>query len=94
MFLLIGIRWRLYKGGVENSEGPAGGAGGEIDQPLQDFGLLRAGDGVLAIDEKARHAVDAQPVGMQIFGMDGLSGFGRIQKAQPAECGCRYPRPR
>ena len=44
-----------------------------IEQPFQNFGLLRAGNGLLPCDNEAGHAIDPETMGAKVFGMHRLS---------------------
>jgi hypothetical protein len=44
-----------------------------IQQPFQNFGLLRAGKGLLPCDNDAGHAIDPETMGAKVFGMHRLS---------------------
>lgn len=44
-----------------------------IQQPFQHFGLLRAGNGLLPGNNETGHAIDAQPMRAEVFGMHRFS---------------------
>ena len=48
---------------------------GDIQQPFQHLGFLRAGDGLLPGNDEAGHAIDPQPMGAEVFGMHRLGLF-------------------
>jgi hypothetical protein len=56
--------------------------GGQVDQPFEHLGFLSTGDGVLAVDQKAGNPVDAQPVGVQVFGVDEFGALGGGKESQ------------
>ena len=63
---------------------------GDVEQALDHFGLLRAGDGMPAADDEARHAVDADAMGAEVFRMDDVEIL--VAGEQTAEAGGIEPR--
>ncbi len=52
---------------------------GNVEQPLDHLGFLRPGYRMRALDNETRHAIDSEPMGSQIVG---VNGFGLLFEAR------------
>ena len=57
---------------------------GDIQQTFDHLGFLGAGDGMHAINNEAGHAVDAQPVGPKVVGVNASVSASEARKRRTA----------